>query len=498
MLRVLNVSKAYPGVRALDDVSVEFRDGEVHGVVGENGAGKSTLTAIVGGAVAPDRGALELAGSVVTLAGPADARARGIGIVHQHLQSALSLSVTENVLLGSPSLSRGLVNWREAHRQAEAVFAELGVDIDVRAPMRALNPARRKLVEIARAICGAATVIFFDEPTAALDAEDADHLFNAMRRLRERGLAVAFTSHRLEEVLAVTDRVSVLRDGRLVGTWPTEELTVDRLIVHMVGRELSGFFSDHPEPRSEVVLDVRGATITGRVHGVDLQVRAGQIVGLAGLLGSGRTDLAEGLFGAVRLNAGRIFLAGREVRFRSPVDAVRAGVAYVPSNRQEEGLVPTMNLTENLTLAVLRELRTKLLVDRTREAEMSSSFVKRLRVVASSTVQPIETLSGGNQQKVLLARWLATRPRVLILDEPTQGVDVGAKAEIHQLISGLATAGLAIVLISSDLPELLAMADHVLVMHTGRVVASLSRAEATQERVIEAATGQTVVTGRAP
>lgn len=491
MLSLRNISKAYPGVRALDGVSIELRDGEIHGVVGENGAGKSTLVGIVGGAIKPERGEMVLDGSVVTFSEPSEARAHGIAVVHQHFQSALGLSVTENVLLGSPQLSKGLVNWRDAHRQAEAVFAELGVDIDVRLPMRALKPTQRKFVEIGRAIYGAASVILLDEPTAALDSEDADRLFAAMRLLSRRGLAVAYISHRLEEVLTVTDRVSVLRDGHLVGTWPTEKLGLDTLIAHMVGRELSGFFSDHPEPRPATVLDVRGATIEDRVYRVDLQVQEGQIMGLAGLVGSGRSDLAKAMFGAVRLSEGTIFIGGQQVRLRSPVDAVAAGIAYVPGNRQEEGLVPTMNLGENLTLASLRDLRGRFLVDRAREADISRSFVERLRVVATSIAQPIETLSGGNQQKVLVARWLATRPRVVILDEPTQGVDVGAKAEIHQLISELAEAGLAILLISSDLPELLAMSDHILVMHEGRVEASIPRAEATQERVIEAATGQT-------
>ena len=498
MLSLKNISKAYPGVRALDDISIELRDGEIHGVVGENGAGKSTLIEIVGGAIKPDRGAMELDGSVVTFSEPSEARAEGIAVVHQHFQSALDLSVTENVLLGSPRLSKGLVNWRDAHKQAEAVFADLGVDIDVRLPMRALKPAQRKFAEIGRAIYGAASVVLLDEPTAALDGADADRLFAAMRLLSQRGLAVAYVSHHLEEVLTMTDRVSVLRDGHLIGTWPTGELDLDTLITHMVGRELSGFFSDHPEPRPPTVLDVRGATIGDRVHQVDLQIQEGQIMGLAGLLGSGREDLAKAIFGAVRLSEGTIFVDGLQVRLRSPVDAVRAGIAYVPGNRQEEGLVPTMSLGENLTLASLRDLRLHFLVDRTREEETSRSFVERLRIVATSIAQPIETLSGGNQQKVLVARWLATRPRVIILDEPTQAIDVGAKAEIHQLISELAANGLAILLISSDLPELVAMADHILVMHEGRVEASLPRAEATQERVIAAATGQTAASDACP
>ena len=498
MLRLENISKVYPGVRALDDISIEFHDGEIHGVVGENGAGKSTLVEIVGGTIKPDRGAMELNGSVVAFSEPSEAKAKGIAVVHQHFQSALGLSVTENVLLGSPQLSKGLVNWRDAHKQAEAIFADLGVLIDVRLPMRALKPAQQKFVEIGRAIYGAASVILLDEPTAALDGEDSDRLFAAMRLLSQRGIAVAYVSHRLEEVMTLTDRVSVLRDGHLIGTWPTEELGLDTLITHMVGRELSSFFSDHPEPRPTTVLDVRGATIGDRVHQVDLQVCEGQIVGLAGLLGSGREDLAKAIFGAVRLSEGTIFVDGLQVQLRSPVDAVRAGIAYVPGNRQEEGLVPTMDVGENLTLASLRDLRRHFLVDRAREEETSKSFVERLRIVATSIAQPIETLSGGNQQKVLVARWLATMPRVVILNEPTQGIDVGAKAEIHQLISELAATGLAILILSSDLLELLTMADHILVMHEGRVEASLPRAEATQEKVIEAATGHTAASGASP
>jgi ABC-type sugar transport system ATPase subunit len=490
MLRLMGVSKAYPGVRALDAVSVELEAGEIHGIVGENGAGKSTLLGIVSGAVIPDRGHMELGGEKVAFAGPSEARALGIAVVHQHFQSALGLSVTENVLLGAGALSRGFVNWRGVHREAERVFDDLGVDIDVRLPVRALDAAQRKFVEIGRAMYGAATVVLLDEPTAALDAEDAERLFAAMNVLRGRGLALAFVSHRLEEVLAVTDRVTVLRDGRLIGTWATETLSRETLIAHMVGRELSESSSDHEEPRPNIVLDIRGVSVADGVHQVDLKVREGEIVGLAGLLGSGRRELAKSLFGAIRLTEGQVLVDGREIRLRSPVDAVREGIGYVPGNRQEEGLVPTMNLMENLTLAVLRDLRKRLLIDQAQEAEITDSFVDQLSVVATSVVQPIETLSGGNQQKVLLARWLVTRPRVLILDEPTQGIDVGAKAEIHQLISELASSGLAILLISSDLPELLGLADQVVVMHAGRVKAEFSRIEATQERVIEAATGQ--------
>jgi len=476
-------------VRALDHVSVELAAGEIHGIVGENGAGKSTLVEIIGGAIRADRGTIELGGEPLVFSGPSDARARGIAVVHQEFHSLLHLSATENVLLGSRTTSGVIVNWPKAHKEAEAVFGELGVEVDVHSPMRSLKPAQRKFTEIANALYGAASVILLDEPTAALDPDDSDRLLRVMRLLAERGLAVAFVSHRLEEVIRVTDQVTVLRDGRKVGTWPTREASVTTLIRHMVGRELEEIKPQTKDSNAAIALDVDGAALRGILDDVSLQVRAGEIVGICGLLGSGRSELARAIFGALPLDRGNVSVFGRQLRPGSTSHAMAAGVAFVPPNRKEDGLISTMDVQSNISLAVLRRLKRHLLVDRKRERSLSRAFVKRLRVAATGIDQPVETLSGGNQQKVLIARWLATEPRVLIVDEPTQGVDVGAKFEIHQLINELADAGMGVLLISSDLPELLTMSDRVLVMRSGRVSGEFCRGEATQESVIAAASG---------
>ena len=496
-LELDGVSKAYPGVRALDLVSLGLRVGEIHGIVGENGAGKSTLVNVIAGAVVPDGGEIRLAGQRVELSGPWAARRQGIAIVHQEFQSLLALSVAENVLLGSETMRRRFVNWRAARRQAEAAFRQIGVAIDVRAPMESLGPAQRKLVEIARAVHGAAAVLILDEPTAALEAGDSARLYASMSALRQAGVALGFISHRLDEVLRICDRVTVLRDGRVVGSWPAAELTIDALIEHMVGRSVDTFFAEHPAPAGEPLLSVRELTVDGAVHEVSLDVGRGEIVGLAGLLGSGRTELAQAIYGAIRHHQGSVTLAGRPLSCRSPSDAVRAGICYVPANRQQDGIVFTLDVGANLSLGVLRQLRRNRLLDRRQERRLGEDLITRLRIVTRSLREDVETLSGGNQQKILLGRWLAAEPSVLILDEPTQGIDVGAKAEIHRLVAELAASGMGILLITSDLQELVAMSDRVIVMHRGRVVRELTRGEITEEAVIAHAAGVGAVPVRA-
>ena len=488
-LELDEVSKAYPGVRALDRVSLTLRAGEIHGIVGENGAGKSTLVNVVAGAVAPDGGEIRLAGQRVQLAGPWDARRQGIAIVHQEFQSLLALSVAENVLLGSETMHRRFINWGASRRQAEAAFQQIGVAVDVRATMESLGPAQRKLVEIARAVHARSAVLILDEPTAALEADDSERLYASMAALREAGVALGFISHRLDEVLRVCDRVTVLRDGRVVGSWPVAELTIDALIEHMVGRRVDTFFAEHPVPAGEPLLSVRELTVDGAVHGVSLDVGRGEIVGLAGLLGSGRTELAQAIYGAIRHQHGSVTLAGQPFSCRSPNEAVRAGICYVPANRQQDGIVFTLDVGANLSLGVLRQLRSNRLLDKRRERRLGEELITRIRIVTRSLRDEVETLSGGNQQKILLGRWLAAEPSVLILDEPTQGIDVGAKAEIHRLIAELAAGGLAILLITSDLQELVKMSDRVIVMHRGRVVRELIRGEITEEAVIAHAAG---------
>ena len=489
MLALDAISKAYPGVRALDGVSFELMAGRIHGLVGENGAGKSTLVNVVAGAVAPDSGELRLEGAPVAFSGPWDARASGIAVVHQEFQSLLALSVAENVLLGSPVLQRGVLRWRSARRQAEEALDSIGAAIDVRARMEQLGPAQRKLVEIARAVHGAARVLVLDEPTAALEADDSERLYAAMARLRDRGVALAFVSHRLDEVLAQCDDVTVLRDGQVVGTWATGAITVPQLIEQMVGRQVESFFASHPQPKGEPLLAVRGYTVGRAVQDVSLEVGRGEILGLGGLLGSGRTELAQAIFGAIPRDVGTLELDGRSLSVGSPADAVAAGICYVPANRQQDGLVFTLDVGANLSLGVLPRLRRRGLLARDAEAVLGNRMIARIRIVTRGLRDEIDTLSGGNQQKILLARWLAAEPTVLLLDEPTQGIDVGAKAEIHRLIADLAATGIGIVLITSDLQELTALSDRIVVMRRGRVVGELTRGEATEEHVVALAAG---------
>jgi rhamnose transport system ATP-binding protein len=489
-LRLVSVSKVYPGVRALDGVSLDFARAQVHGVVGENGAGKSTLIQLIAGGIVPDEGRLELDGESTPYTNPAAARGSGISVVFQEFQSLPGVTVTENLLLGSKWGSRGFIRWRAAHRTAEQVLKEVGLELDVRAPMETLSPAQRKLVEIARAVNERARVVLLDEPTAALEADDSERVLAAMRRLREAGCAVVFVSHRLKEVLDVCDPVSVLRDGRHVGTYPVDELSPGRLAHLMVGRDLDALTPAHATPRSRPLLQVRGLSAGPRVRGLDLTVHEGEVVGLAGVLGSGRSEVGRALFGLMPLDAGTVALEGEQLRLRSPIDALRAGVAYVPSDRQRDGMIFTFDIERNLSLSVLRRLQRRRMVDRARERSLADELFARLRVVATGLSQEPETLSGGNQQKVLLGRWLAADPRILILDEPTQGIDIGAKAEIHGLIADLASRGLGVLLISSDLPELLGMSDRIEVLHQGEAVASFPRGTADETRVMLAASGE--------
>jgi len=491
VLRLLETSKVYPGVRALDRVSVTFAAGEIHGLCGENGAGKSTMVQLVAGGVTPDEGSLELDGVSDPYRDPAAARRAGIAVVFQEFQSLPGVSVTENILLGSPVLTRGVVRWRRAHELAAAALREVvGVEdhIDVRAPMESLSPAQRKLVEIARAVGSRARVVLLDEPTAALEAADSERVLAAMRRLRDAGTAVVFISHRLHEVLGVCDRITVLRDGRHVGTWPGAELDHDRLAHLMVGRDIDADVPERVKPEGAPLLEVDGLVAAPRVQDVSLTVRRGEVVGLAGVMGSGRSEVGKAIFGLERASAGTIRLDGEEVDL-SPAGALRAGIAYVPADRQHDGMVFTLDIERNISLSVLRELSRRTWVDRARERSVTRTHFDRLRVVATGLDQEPETLSGGNQQKVLLARWLATEPRLLILDEPTTGIDIGAKAEIHTLIGELAAAGMGVLLVSSDLPELIALSDRIVVMHAGAVTATFARGEADETRLM-LATGE--------
>jgi rhamnose transport system ATP-binding protein len=497
---LLGISKRFGATQALDDVSLTLLPAEVHALVGENGAGKSTLVKILAGIHQPDSGTITLDGETIQIAGPARARALGIAVVHQEPRLFPDLTVAENVFIGhAPAGRLGTIDWGSTRRSAQALFDQLGVHFDVGAPVRGLSMADQQLIEIAKSLSVEARVLILDEPTASLSAHEVERLFTIVRRLRDRGVAVLFVSHRLDEVFDLCDRATVFRDGRHVITTPTSGLTTADLVRHMVGRAVS-LFPKVETPIGDVLLEVEGLTRAGEFRDIGFSVRAGEIVGFAGLVGAGRTEVARVLFGIDRRDEGEIRLGGRPVSFASPSEAMNAGIAYLPEDRHQEGLVLDFSIAQNVTLPILPRLFPRLLVRPSTERRVADESTKQFNVRMIGVDQVVGALSGGNQQKVVLAKWLASKPRVLILDEPTRGIDIGAKVEVHRIISELAAAGLGIILISSDLPEVLAMSDRILVLHEGRITAEIPRARATEERVMFAATGnlEPVAAGDAP
>jgi ABC-type sugar transport system ATPase subunit len=484
-VRFEGVSKRFPGALALDDVTLEVAAGSCHALCGENGAGKSTLGKLLAGIHAPDGGRLVVEGRPVRFASPRDALAAGVGMVHQELAFCENLSVAENLCLGALPSRRGLVQRREMERRAQAMLAEIGTALDVRRPMGGLNVAQQQMVQIASAVGGGARIIVFDEPTSSLSQGEADRLYELIGRLKARGVTSIYVSHRMPEIFRLCDTVSVLRDGRHVATRPAAELTEAELVRLMIGRPLAEYLPRHlsGEPGEEL-LRVDGLTLPGAFHDVSFALRAGEVVGLAGLVGAGRSEVAQALFGLMHGVRGTIRVAGRPVRIRTPRAAIRLGIGLVPEDRKKQGLVLPESGAHNTSLPILRRLSRLSWVRRGEERALVDEYFARLRVRTPSPDAPVAGLSGGNQQKVVLARWLAARSRVLVLDEPTRGVDVGAKAEIHALIDGLAAQGHAVLLISSELPELLALSGRILVLRAGRMAGELPRSQATQERLL--------------
>lgn len=491
IIELREISKQFPGVRALDRVSFAVREGEVHALLGENGAGKSTLIKILTGAYQPDSGEILLRGQPIRIPDTRYGLALGIAAIYQELSLYPDLTVAENIFMGHQPGTRWRVDWRRMEEQARAILHELDAgDLDVTQPVRGLSVGNQQRIEIAKALSQNARILIMDEPTAALTKHDVDRLFEIVRRLRERGVAIIYISHRLEEVFLLADRVTVLRDGQVVGeTLDVSKTDQAELIRMMVGRTLDTLYPKEAVQPGDVALEVRDLCYGRTTRNVSFTLRRGEIVGLAGLVGAGRSELAQVLFGITPAESGEIRIEGRAVRIANPRDAMTLGIAYVPEDRKNQGLLVQMNVRENATLAVLRQLLRRGFIDYDAEARLTQEYVDLLRIRTPSLLQRVGNLSGGNQQKVVVAKWLAAKPRVLILDEPTRGIDVGAKAEIHRLMSALAQQGLAILMISSELPEILGMSDRVLVMRQGEIVAELDRAHATQEAVIAAAMG---------
>ena len=495
VLALEGVSKSFGAVRALRGVSLQLFAGEAHALAGENGAGKSTLIKAMAGVHRPDEGTVLLDGEPVVFHGPADARDAGVAVIYQEPTLFPDLSVAENIFMGrQPRRSLGRVDHRSVRSATADLFRRLGVDLDPDQPARGLSIADQQLVEIAKALSFDARVLIMDEPTAALTGSEVARLFGVVRSLREEGAAILFISHRLEEVFALCQRVTTLRDGAWIASEPVDGLSEDDLIRRMVGRDLDELYPKTPAEVGAVALSVRRLTREGVFTDVSFEVRSGEIVGLAGLVGAGRSEVARAVFGVDRWDGGEVEVAGKPLKPGAPSLAMAAGLALVPEDRRAQGLVMGMSIERNIGLTGLRANSRAGVMNRGSERSRAVDWAVRLQVKYARLADVVGTLSGGNQQKVVLAKWLATSPTVLIVDEPTRGIDVGTKAEVHRLLSELAGQGVAVLMISSDLPEILGMADRVLVMHEGRIAAEIPRAEATEQSVVAAATG---VTGRA-
>ncbi|MDH2425365.1 sugar ABC transporter ATP-binding protein [Sphaerisporangium sp. TRM90804] len=490
VLALAGVSKSFGAVRALRDVHLELYAGEVHALAGENGAGKSTLVKTFSGVHRPDEGRILLDGEPVVFAGPADAQHAGVAVIYQEPTLFPDLSVAENIFMGrQPRAALGRIDRAAMRSRARELFTRLGVAFDPGQPARGLSIADQQLVEIAKALSRDARVLIMDEPTAALSGNEVDRLFKVVKALREEGSAVLFISHRLDEIFELCRRVTTLRDGAWVAGDLVAEITREDLIRRMVGRDLGDLYPKQESTPGETALKVDRLTREGVFTDVSFQVRRGEIVALAGLVGAGRSEVARAVFGIDRWDAGSVEVNGRRLPAASPTAAMSAGLALVPEDRRQQGLVMEQSIERNIGLTGLKALRRGPVISRSAERDRARDWAVRLRLRFGRLSDAVGVLSGGNQQKVVLAKWLSTRPDVLIVDEPTRGIDVGTKAEVHRLLSQLAADGLAVLMISSDLPEVLGMADRVLVMHEGRLVAEIARADATEESVMTAATG---------
>jgi ribose transport system ATP-binding protein len=491
ILEMEGICKDFPGVHALSNVDLAVKRGEIHAVVGENGAGKSTLMKIVSGAYRKDRGRIVFRGQPVEIRDPLDAQALGIAIIYQEFSLAPHLSAGANIFIGHEprGLLPGFIDFRKIHMESVRLFSQLGVDIDPATDVRKLSVCQQQITEIARALLMATNLLVMDEPTSALPEEEVRLLFSVIRRLQAEGMTILYISHNLDEVFEIADRITVLRDGVRIDTVPTDGSNREAIIRMMVGRDIQ-----RTQVRSQVaigdeilrVADIRRA---GAVDNVSFSLQGGEILGIGGLLGAGRTELLRCIFGADRKHAGSVFVGGHAVEINQPLDAVRAGIGFVPEDRKQQGLFLGLAVRNNLTVACMDRIATRGFLHRRAETELVDHYIRSLDIRVSSQEQRAVNLSGGNQQKVILSRWMALEPRVLLLDDPTRGIDIGARASIHELIKTLADQGLGVIFVSSELPELLEICDRILVMAGGTLVAEFPRAEATQEKILLHATG---------
>lgn len=489
LLRLEGICKQYPGVRALDDVTVELRSGEVHCIVGENGAGKSTLIKILSGAIQKDGGQILIDGARATIDSPMDALRQGIAIIYQDFKLVPELSVGENIFLGKEPIHKTMpfIDYGSMHRNARAQLLQLGEEIDTTLAVSTLSAAQQQIVEIAKALSQRVRILAFDEPSAALTERELLKLFAIIRRLTSEGVGIMYISHRLDEIFEIGDRVTVLRDGRVINTSPIDMVNKKSLIQLMVGRKLEDEFPNVALTRGEEILRVENIS-AGILRNIHFSLHRGEILGFAGLVGAGRTEIARIIFGADVKEKGSIFLDGKEIRPRSPREAIDVGIGLLTENRNRLGLITDMKVAENISLSSLDGLLKGPFLDKVKEVQNARRFVEQLHIKTPDVDEPVENLSGGNRQKVILARWLATKSKVLIFDEPTAGIDVGAKYEIYLLMKKLAQDGVGVIMISSELPELLGLCDRIIVMHDGRITGELDRDEATQEKIMALAT----------
>ncbi len=488
LLEMRGVSKSFPGVKALDKVDLRVYPGEVLALVGENGAGKSTLMKILSGVHRMDEGEIILEGKPVSLPDPLSSQKAGISIIYQELNTLNNLSIAENIFIGREPIARnGLVDRHRQHREARALLDEVKLPLDTQTLTGKLSTAQKQMVEVAKALSFNAKLIIMDEPTSSLTNAETRTLFDIVRRLKARGVAIVFITHRMVEIFQIADRVAVLRDGQMAASMDAKDITEADIISAMVGREIGDLYVKEEAPLGEVALEVQGLSTKNRLHDVSFYVRSGEILGFAGLVGAGRSEVMRAVFGIDPRQSGTILVRGKKAAIRKTGDALRYGIGFVPEDRKEQALILDMTVKKNMSLAALDRVSRGWFIDRLRESRLAEKFVALLRVRTPSLEQRVKNLSGGNQQKVVIAKWMANEPLILILDEPTRGIDVGAKKEIHKLMSDLARQGVAIVLVSSELPEVIGMSDRIMVMHEGRVKGSFDRRGVTQEEIMQMA-----------